>query len=754
MYGISTKNIDPLFDSARSDQLLLISSFPPRECGIATYSEDLISALNKTIGNGLGINICPIESNNEQHIYDKSVEYILNVDTPSSFCRLAGLINNNRRISLVMIQHEFGFFEKVSAEFLLFLKAIDKPIILTFHTVLPHPNEILRKDVKMIADLVSSIVVMTNTSAEILIRDYEISCEKISLIAHGTHLVVHADKALLKEKYGLTGKKILSTFGFLSEGKSIETTLYALPAIIQENPDILFLIIGKTHPSVFVKQGETYRHKLEKLIIELGIQKQVLFINYFLPLPELLDYLQLTDLYLFTSCDPNQAVSGTFSYAMSCGCTVVSTPIPHAKEVLSEDSGILFDFGQSGQLAEAVNHLLENDLLRCTISSNGLHKMACTAWENVAIAHISLFEKISIENMHFQYQIPPINLLHIKKMTSGFGMIQFSKINRPDIDSGYTLDDNARALIAFCQHYELTGDYADLYYIDIYFNFIKHCLQPSGHYLNYIDEQKLFSEQNQEVNLADANGRAIWALGYLISFKKILSSAIIIEAEQLLQATLSNCKNIFSTRAIAFIIKGLYYRNLQIQTAVEVELLNKLANRLVKMYEHESEKDWLWFESYLTYANSILPEALLCAWMVTGNKTYRDIAVSSFDFLIEKTFTSTGIRVISNKTWLQKADLSSIQISGGEQPIDVAYTIITLDKFYRCFQESKYLEKMKLAFSWFLGNNHLHRIVYNPCTGGCYDGIEEYNVNLNQGAESTVSYLMARLTIEKTIIAQ
>lgn len=751
MRGISINNINPLLHDASADQMLLISSFPPRECGIATYSDDLVTALTKTIGDGFSINICPLESDTEKHIYDRDTEYILNTDAPGSFCILADLINNNRRIILVMIQHEFGFFEKKTDELLLFLKALNKAVVVTFHTVLPHPNEILRLHVKAIAETISGIVVMTHASSEILVRDYGIGIEKIVVIPHGTHLVVHTDKTLLKEKYGLKGKKILSTFGFLSEGKSIETTLSAMPAIIRENPDILFLIIGKTHPAVLIKQGEKYREKLESLITKLGIEEQVLLINYFLPLSELLEYLQLTDLYLFTSCDPNQAVSGTFSYAMSCGCAVVSTPIPHAREVLSEDSGMLFDFGQSDQLADAVNHLLENDLLRDTISSNGLHKMASTAWENVAIAHVMLFEKISLGVLHLRYQIPPVNLLHIKKMTSSFGMIQFANINRPDIESGYTLDDNARALIAFCQHYELTNDSADLHYIHIYFNFIKHCLQPAGHYLNYIDEQQFFSDQNQEVNLADANGRAIWALGYLISLKNIIPLSIITEAEQLFPATLLNSHNIFSTRAIAFVIKGLYYKNFQLPDSSETALLDVLAGRLVKMYMHENEGNWHWFESYLTYANSILPEALLCAWIITKNAVYRDIALTSFDFLIEKTFNKTCIQVISNKTWLQKEDIPALRVKGGEQPIDVAYTIITLDKFYHAFKKPEYIEKLKVAFTWFLGNNHLQRIIYNPCTGGCYDGIEEHNVNLNQGAESTISYLMARLTIEKTL---
>lgn len=749
MHGICLHKSKPIPEDSVFNELLLISSFPPRECGIATYSEDLIRALNNSIGSGLRIAVCPIESNNEKHIYNSSVQYILNTSEPGSFCRLSGLINNNSSIILVMLQHEFGFFEKTRKELLLLLKSIHKPLVLTFHTVLPNPDEKLYTHVRDIVHEVSGIVVMTHSSAAILIRDYQVDPEKISIIAHGTHLVAHTNKSLLKTKYGLTGKKILSTFGFLSAGKSIETTLYALPDIIKRHPDALFLIIGKTHPAVFKESGEEYRKKLETLVEDLGLHTNVSFINYFIPLPELLEYLQLTDLYLFTSRDPNQAVSGTFSYAMSCGCAVISTPIPHAKEVLREDAGILFDFGRSDQLAEAVNNLLDNEFLRSTISTNGLHRMASTAWENIAIDHILLFEKYCSGLLHLQYQVPPINLLHIKKMTSGFGMFQFSKINRPDTDSGYTLDDNARALIAFCEHYKLTNDKADLPYIYIYLNFIGHCLQPEGHYLNYVDEDLIFSPQNDEVNLADANGRATWALGYVVSMKNNFPVWVITKAEQLLQSTLLKSNAIHSTRAMAFVIKGLYYSNLQTVKPAEIVILNKLTSRLLQMYKHESEQSWNWFESYLTYANSILPEALLCAWIITGNDIYRDVALSSFEFLLSKTFTKERIEVISNKTWLQKESVITNEAKRGEQPIDVAYTIITLYKFYQAFKDPAYLEKINIAFSWFLGNNHLHRIVYNPCTGGCYDGIEENNVNLNQGAESTVSYLMARLIVEK-----
>ncbi len=733
-------------------EILFVTSYPPRECGIATYSHDLVKALRNKFNHSFTISICPLESDNEKHTYTEEIKYILNTDSPGAFVALARTINEDESIRMVMIQHEFGFFEKKEDDFKFFLYALNKPVVIAFHTVLPHPNDLLKTNVQQISAGAESIIVMTNFSAEVLINDYGVSPKKITVIPHGTHLVVHADKRVLKNKYKLSGKKVLSTFGLLSSGKSIETTLQALPAVVKENPDVVFLIIGKTHPSVIKQEGEKYRRMLEAKVEALQMQQYVQFINYFLPLPDLLEYLQLTDIYLFTSRDPNQAVSGTFSYAISCGCPVISTPIPHAREVLRNDAGITIDFENSGQLAEAIISLLKDEELRKKISSNGLHRMASTAWENAAIAHALLFEKITDAQIVLHYTRPPVNLDHIKKLTTDFGMIQFSTINHPDIDSGYTLDDNARAMIVMCQHFELTKDKEDIKYITIYLNFIKYCQQPGGNFLNYVNGQKNFTEQNSSTNLEDSNGRAIWALGYMISMSDLLpeeSQILGATAQSLMKSALLNVNQIHSTRAMAFIIKGVYYHNTKIQAAGDTSLIHKFADRLAGMYKHEANKEWRWFESYLTYANSILPEAMLCAWIATGKSVYSEIAKSSFDFLLSKTFRENSIRVISNKNWLRRGEEIVAGATGGEQPIDVAYTILALSKFYDAFDDEGLKHKMETAFNWFLGNNHLHQIIYNPCTGGCYDGMEENNVNLNQGAESTVSYMMARLTIEK-----
>jgi glycosyltransferase involved in cell wall biosynthesis len=730
-------------------EILFLTSYPPRECGIATYSYDLIAALNAKFSRSFQISVCALETNDEQPTYTHKPAFRLNTHQPNSFAKVAFQINKSPNIQLVVIQHEFGFFAQNEDAFRAFFSSISAPIVFVFHTVLPAPNTAHKQLVDAMMAAASFVVTMTQSAAQMLQKYYVASPSKISIIPHGTHLVPHLSKITLKQKYLLKGKFVLSTFGLLSNGKNIETTLKAMPAIVAAFPNVVFLIIGKTHPTVAKQQGETYRNMLTTMVADLHLENNVKFINAYLPLPQLLEYLQLTDIYLFTSNDPNQAVSGTFVYAVSCGCPIISTPIPHAVEVLKNGSGVIIDFANSTALSAAAITLLADETLRHNISLNGLHQMAFTAWENAAIAHANLFRKVVPKSIDLQYNLPPINLAHFKKLTTGFGMLQFSIINLPNPKSGYTLDDNARALVAISQYHQQFGDPNCLLYIKVYLDFIKFCLQPDGSFLNYVDAQFRFTSQNDLENLEDSNGRAIWALGYVVSIQHLLPSTLANQAASIMNLALPYACTIRSTRAMAFVIKGIYYCNLSAPSIGNLSLTRKIANRLVQMYKHESEPNWLWFESYLTYGNSILPEALLCAWLTTGDHTYKAIALASFEFLLSKTFSNNAIHVVSNRGWLPKKHTAPVSAPGGEQPIDVAYTIIALKKFYHVFKNDSYKQKMQTAFNWFLGNNHLKQIIYNPCTGGCYDGLEENYVNLNQGAESTVSYLMARLAIEQ-----
>lgn len=739
----------PLKKRTSLPQILVITSYPPRECGIATYSHDLVMALQAKFSSAFAISICALEDGNGPHAYPEPPHYVLNTACSNSYLKLALQINRDTGICMVLLQHEFGFFRQQEGAFRKFLAMLEKPVVTVFHTVLARPDGAMLDQVRQIARHSAAIIVMTRSSMNTLTREHGIPHQQITMIPHGTHLIRHQSKDVLKMKYGFSGRHVLSTFGLIGPGKGIETTLDAMPAIIINHPDVLFLIIGKTHPGVVKHEGEQYRESLEAKVDALDLRHHVIFINRYLPLPELLEHLQMTDAYLFTSTDPNQAVSGTFSYALSCGCPVISTPIPHAREVLSDDTGVLIDFGDSGQLAVAVTDLLRDDHRRANIASNGLHRMASTAWENSAIAHARLFVNIAAESIRISYSPPPISLLHLQNMTTARGIIQFSVLDRPDITSGYTLDDNARAMVAVCQHYEITADPADIPLIRTYLNFIAHCQQQDGSFLNYVDANGQFTPQNETTNLEDANGRAIWALGHLCSLEGTVPESMRSLACNAMDLALPCASAMHSTRAMAFVIKGLYYRDLVSPEDSDLLLVIELADRLVQMYRHEADSDWQWFENYFTYANSILPEALLCAQEMTGKAHYGLIAKDAFDFMVYKVFTEEGIRVVSNKGWMHRSDGEAHRPIGGEQPIDVAYTILALDRFHSVFGERGYRRKMRLAFDWFLGRNHLHQVIYNPATGGCYDGLEQHSVNLNQGAESTLSYLMARLVLEK-----
>ncbi len=730
----------------RLAEILVITSYPPRECGIATYSQDLIKAVNNKFSTSLSMKVCALETGDKSYKYPTEVKYTLNTSSVASYHKLVQDINNDDRIKIVLIQHEFGFYRKQEQAFLQFVYELAKPVAIVFHTVLPHPDEQLKAKIKSIAAVAESIVVMTHTSSDILINEYEVPAKKISVIAHGTHLVPHLSEKFLKKKYKLEGRKVLTTFGLLSSGKSIETTMEALPAIVKTNPEVMFLVIGKTHPEVVEEEGEKYREMLQQKVIDYALQDNVRFVNKYLPLSDLLEYLQLTDIYVFTTNDPNQAVSGTFAYAMSCACPIISTPIPHAKEVLTEDTGIIFDFRNSQQLAAGVLKLLNDEPLRRRMSLSTLEKIMSTSWENSAAAHATLFRKLAGGKIILKYNLPEIKLDHMLAMTTEVGIIQFSKVNQPDLKSGYTLDDNARALVAVCMDFELTGNKKLVFEIYKYLSFIKLCQQPEGNFLNYVDKDLAFTEQNKDVNLDDSNGRAIWALGYLTLFPGLLPAELIDEAESIINRSLRHITAIYSPRSMAFVIKGLSNYYMSKKSSEILEIIEILSNRILLMYKYEASPGWEWFEGFLTYANSTLPEALLWAWKLTGNDEYKDIAVTSFDFLLSQTFNGNGIEVISNKSWLQRGMTAE---KYGEQPIDVAYTVMTLSRFYNELDNEDYLVKMEIAFNWFLGHNRLQQIVYNPCTGGCYDGLEETHANLNQGAESTVSYLMARLTIER-----
>lgn len=724
-------------------KVVFVSTCPPTECGIATFTSDLVSAINNGFSDSVETLFCNL-TNAPKPCWG---HFNLNPKDKNAYSTVAHQINEDSSIKLVHIQHEFGLFGGTYGNYILdFLVALNKPIAITFHSVIPNPNEELKSFVKLLASYMKVIFVMTKKSQLILYEDYSIENTKITYIPHGTHIVNYAEPSEIKKKFNLENHIVLSTFGLLSSGKNIETALKALPEIITKTPNVLYLVIGKSHPNTIKNGTDDYRDFLKNIVQLYKLQNHVKFIDRYLEINELLDYLKATDLYLFTSKDPNQAVSGTFSYAMSCACPMVATSIPHTREVLTSDTGIIVDIEAPEQFSEAVNSILTNDILRKSMAVNAFQKTRESSWDNVAIKHMNTYNKHidAFETLHFKH--PPINLNHIKRLTTPLGIIQFSKICKPDITSGYTLDDNARALIAMCMHYEQFKKSSDLLYIDIYLSFIERCQTPSGTFINYVDENNNEHIKNDYVNLEDSNARAIWALGTLISLKKHLPVAMVIRARMCFLSSIRWMQNTLSPRAIGFVIKGLYLHYTAEQDKYELSIIEKLSQNLITKYDVNAIKNWKWFENYLTYANSILPEAMLYSYLATGKDSFKRVAIESFDFLLSKMFVNGHFKVISNQGWYQKDKLPN---DYGEQPIEVSYTIQTLNLFYKTFGDIRYKTKMQTAFNWFLGKNHLNQIMYDPNTGGCYDGLEKENVNLNQGAESTICYLMAHIIMEQ-----
>jgi glycosyltransferase involved in cell wall biosynthesis len=681
-------------------KMLLVSSYPSRECGLATFSNDIVEAVANVFGDTLPIEVCALENEGQNFEYSEEVKYTLSTSTIDDYRLVAEKINERNDIGLVCIQHEFGLFGGEYGDYILsFILALNKPIITVFHTVLPTPDDKRKKVVHAIADLSDRIVVLTKNSQNILIQDYEVVSAKTVVIPHGNHTVLWEQKEKLKNEFNFSDRIVMSTFGLISENKGIETVLYALPEIVSCYPEVVYLVIGKTHPEILRREGEKYRDSLIEIVKKQNLENNVIFVNEYLELRELLDYLTLSEIYLFSSKDPNQAVSGTFAYAMSCGCAVISTPIPHAKESLHSKNGILLNsFDQSDEFQDAIFRLIEDVETRITMGKNAFAASSATTWKNIAIQYRLLFDQLTNREDDLKFNFPPIKLDHIEKLTTDYGILQFSKFSQPDPKSGYTLDDNARALINMVLYNKVYPNERCLELANTYLYFIEGIQEEDGWFNNYKDFEGQLTPQNGEVNLEDANGRALWSLGIVISHRETLPLEMISRAVQCWDKAIEKIDNIKSPRAIAYAVKGLYhyylaYKNEDIKLSIE-----KLADELLRHYDIHSEENWCWYEDYMTYANNVLPEAMMYSYLVTGDLKYKKIALVTFDFLLSHYFMKGQLKVISNRGWFKK---ENERFFYGEQPIEVATTIIALDLFYEITQNKKYKDQLQLGLFGF-----------------------------------------------------
>jgi len=721
--------------------VLYMATYPPRECGIATFTRDISDAVDRRFFPTIKYKILAM-NNNGTNIYNYPKKVMLQIrDTEiTDYLNTARIINSSKNIKLVNIQHEFGIFGGEYGEYLLpFLEIIEKPVIITFHSVLPEPNEKLRKVVREIAKRVNVIIVMTKKAVEILTKDYYIKT-RIHVIPHGIPNTTLETQWREKKNLGLRNRTVLSSFGMIGPGKGYEYVIESLPEIVKQYPNILYLIVGETHPMVRKREGEKYRNFLERKVKELKLENNVKFYNKYVTLSEIIQYLKATDIYLSTSDNPNQITSGTLSYAMGCGRIVISTPFLHAKDIITENRGRLVEFQDPESFKNTILKLISNEKLRREMEKNTYHYTRHMTWQNVAMSYGRVFREIlAKEGVEIQ-ELPQINIKHLMKLTDKFGIIQFASQTNPDNRSGYTLDDNARALLTCAMHYEKFKEYKQLRMIKTYLEYINYVKGKDGKLYNFVNKSRVIDlSQYSE----DAHGRALWALGYLCSLNDVPHD-FRKKAESIFLEALPAVSIMQSPRAIAFTITGLYHYNKRKNSHFIIENIKKLANILLKLYKNSSDEKWKWFESYLTYSNSKLPEALLYTYELTKNREYLEIAVQSLDFLIQQTFQNDIFIPIGQKGWYAKDKERALF---DQQPIEAGYTVQTLITAYKITGRQKYKNLALNAFQWFLGKNILNQTIYNDNTGGCHDGLGENSINLNQGAEATISYLLARLSL-------
>ena len=686
--------------------LVFISTFVPRECGIATFTRDLFDSLNT----GKGI----VAMSDRKYHYDERVIGEIKEDKINDYIKIAQKLNNNDDAKLIHIQHEFGIFGGEYGEYILhFLNEIKKPVVITFHTVLPQPEEKRKEIIQKISQKVKAIIVMNLESKKILEEDYNIPKNLIFYIPHGIPSVPLSDGQKEKKELKLENNIVLSTYGLISAGKGIEYFIQALSEVVKYFPNVKYLILGETHPIVKRKEGEKYRNFLKSEVRRLGLQKNVWFYNKYLNTKDIEYFLNATDLYLSPILDPKQSASGTMSFALGCGKPVVSTSTSYAKNIIKENEGILVGFRNPKEISKAIIEIISNPQKMKQMGLNAYVESRFMTWDNIALKHLRIYKKY----IDISLKCPKLKLDHLKRLTDDYGIIQFANNTVPDISHGYSMDDNARALIVAVN--EAEDDLAN-----IYLNFIRNNQRKDGSFYNYVNKDRIV--ENGEI-AEDVQGRVFWALGKTSKGKDIFDKA------------LPYIKNIKSPRAKAFAIMGL---------KEEKELMKKFADDLVNLFIKGKNKKWNWFEDCLTYSSSRIPEALLFAYSNLNEKKYLDVAQKSIDFLVSKTFSKNEYIPIGQNGWFLKNKRRALF---DQQPEDPSSMVELLVYAYEITKKEEYRKKAIIAFEWFLGKNHLGQVVYDDSTGGCYDGLGKNSLNINQGAESTICYLMARIAIGRVL---
>lgn len=751
-------------NNSKINRIAFIGNYLPRQCGIATFTTDLCEAFAAEYS-GVSCIALPVNDIEEGYAYPARVRFELTEKDIDSYHRAADFLNLNA-VDLVCLQHEYGIFGgSAGSHILALLRELRMPIVTTLHTILQNPDPDQRRVLEQVAALSDRLVVMSRRGAEFLEKVYRVSPEKIDLIPHGIPDVPFEDPSFHKDLFGVEGKIVLLSFGLLSANKGIENVIAALPTIVERYPNVVYLILGATHPHVVRNEGETYRLSLQWLAQEKGVASHVIFYNRFVSLEELVRFISAADIYITPYQDAAQITSGTLAYTLGAGKAVISTPYWYAEEMLADERGALVPFRDPVALAAQVIDLLDNEAKRHAMRKRAYLFGREMIWPNVAHRYMETFERARTERRHYTPpgfpakvldkhlgELPPLKLDHLHHMTDATGMLQHAIFTVPNYREGYTTDDNARALMVSALLEELGNpDASEL--ASRYLAFIWYAFNPdTGRFRNFMDYQRNWMEESGS---DDSHGRALWALGTILgrSNTPALHSLAGRVFEQALPAILDTT----SPRAWAFALLGIHeYLQPFAGDRLASQVREELAGRLLALYSGHRSDEWRWFEPGLSYCNAALPHALLICGKAIANDTMTQAGLESLDWLADLQHSDAGgghfVPVGSNGFYSQGGERARFD----QQPVEAQAMVSACLEAYRLTGDKHWRTEARRAFEWFLGRNDLNLPIYDPTTGGCRDGLHPDRVNENQGAESTLSFLQALLELrlaENTLLS-
>lgn len=738
-------------ETSKVRKIAFVGDHLPRKCGIATFTTDLLAAVAGAHPQSQCIAVA-VNDAADRYEYPEEVRFEIEEQDLSSYLRAADFLNISN-VDIVCLQHEFGIYGgPAGGQILALLRELRMPVVTTLHTVLREPNADQRRVMEGLIRLSTRLVVMAERGREMLQDIYKAPPNKIDVIPHGIPDVGFVDPTYFKDQFGVEGKVVLLTFGLLSPNKGIEYVLNALPQILAEFPEVVYIVLGATHPNELREHGEAYRLGLEILAKKNRVEKSVIFYNQFVDIENLKEFIGAADLYITPYLNEAQITSGTLAYAFGSGKAVVSTPYWHAAELLADDRGVLVPFRDAPAMAQAVIALLRDDTRRHAIRKNAYRIGRDMIWSSTAQLYMRAFESARLEAAPLSRkslatktldrkprELPAIKLSHLSRMTDSTGVFQHAIFSVPNFSEGYCTDDNARAFILSVLLGKLGGDPESVRTLATSSAaFLHYAFDPkSGRFHNHLSfDRHWLDEQGSE----DCQGRALWALGMGVGRSPFRSFQMM--AGQLFALALPALTGLSSPRAWAFGLIGIheYLRRLSGDSLVN-QTRETLICRLMERFEATAKPDWQWFEENLTYDNAKLAHALILSGQATGQQAVLDRGLQSLRWLTEVQTSEKGhfLPIGTNGFYRRGGKRANFD----QQPVEAHATVSACLEAYRATSDFSWYEHAQRAFDWFIGWNDLGLELYSPETGGCRDGLHVDRVNGNQGAESTLAFLLS-----------